>query len=166
MSDKQEKGRSSLPVADSSKEPAVGEGGRSLANWQKLATARRDIASNEVARASMTSDPHAFLASYGINSAAFAGSGGGAALTSLEHQLASSGVQRDPLGIQRCASIVVGPVLLAVGVAVAAAAVALAAAAVAAAAVVAANAVEAANAVDSANLAWSANAVHDNPFPW
>ncbi len=168
MSEKQGKdNKKSLPVANEGAEPAVGEGARSLGNWQKLAEARRDLAGSDKARASLQSDPQAFLASYGINAAAFANTGGQAGLTSLERQLAfSGGVQRDALGVHRGCELVVGPVALAVGGVVAAVAAAVAAAAAAVTAAVAANVAEAANAVSSANLAWASNAVHDNPIPW
>jgi hypothetical protein len=166
MSEQQSKDKKSLPVAREVEEPGVGEGGRSLSNWQKLADARRDLAASDKSRAAMQADPRAFLAGYGINAAAFAASGGQAGLTSLERQLAfSGGIQRDALGVHRGCELVVGPVALAVAGVVAAVAAAAAAVVAAAAAVVAANVAEAANAVDAANLAWTSNAVHDDSLP-
>jgi hypothetical protein len=165
MSETGSKDKKSLPVAREVEEPGVGEGGRSLANWQKLADARRDLAGNDKARSSMQSDPRAFLAGYGIN-ASFAQTGGQASLTSLERQLAfSGGVQRDALGVHRGCELVVGPVALAVAGVAAAVAAAVGAVVAAVTAAVAANVAEAANAVDAANLAWTANAVHDDSLP-
>ncbi|MBX3156908.1 MAG: hypothetical protein KF773_13115 [Deltaproteobacteria bacterium] len=140
MSDTKSPEPKKLPVAKAAEEPSVGEGGRSLANWEKLASARRDLSSNDKARASMKDDPKAFLATYGINANAFSESGGQMGLTSLERQLAfSGGVERDSLGVHRGCELVVGPVAGAVAGAV----VAAAAAAVTAAA--------------AANVAWVAN---------
>src|SRR5690349_11610644 len=94
----------------------VGEGERSLSNWQRLAQTRQS-----------GGDPSQLLASYGIDSQALAGDRG---LASLEKRLAFSGdVERDAQGVRRVASLVVGPVALAVAGAVAGVAVAVDAAA-------------------------------------
>src|SRR5579863_8576678 len=116
MSDKIDKSdKKSLPVAKVASEPSVGEGGRSLANWEKLASARRDLSGSDKARASLQSDPQAFLASYGIDTKGFTGSGGKLGITSLERQLAFSGsVERDTLGVHRGGELVIGPVAAAV----------------------------------------------------
>ena len=118
---------------------SVGEGERSLSNWQKLAAARQG------------GGDHALLAQYGVNSAAFSG-GGNAALSSLEKRLAFSGeVERDTLGIHRGAALVVGPVALAVAGVVAGVGAAVCAAAAAG------NVAYAVNAAQTANVAWTTN---------
>jgi hypothetical protein len=140
MSDTKSPEPKKLPVAQKVEEPGVGEGGRSLANWEKLASARRDLSSNAQARSSMKNDPKAFLATYGINAAAFSETGGQMGLTSLERQLAfSGGVERDSLGVHRGCELVVGPVAGAVAGAVVGAAAA------------------AVTGVYAANVAWATN---------
>lgn len=134
---------------------SVGEGGRSLSNWQRLSTARQGGGD----------DVHALLATYGIDSAAFAG-GETAALSSLEKRLAFSGeVERDTLGIHRGAALVVGPVALAVAGVVAGVGAAVCAAAAAG------NVAYAVNAAQTANVAWTTNwvsgdKVYDLPDPF
>src|SRR5262249_2279749 len=144
--------KKSLQVAKNVDEPSVGEGARSLANWEKLASARRDLSGSDKARASLQSDPQAFLASYGINAAAFAKSGGQMGRGSPRRQLAmSGGVERDAVGVHRGCELVVGPVALAVAGAVAAAAAGVVLVAYAANVAIAANAADVANAVYTVN---------------
>lgn len=121
MSDSEHGEKKSLPIAKVVDEPAVGGGARSLANWEKLASARRDLSGNDKARASLQTDPQAFLASYGINASAFTSSGGQLGVTALERQLAFSGsVERDTLGVHRGCELVIGPVAATVAGALAA----------------------------------------------
>lgn len=119
---------------------AVGEGQRSLSNWQKLALARQDGGGD-----------HALLATYGIDAKALGG-GEGRALASLEKRLAFSGeVERDTLGIHRGAALVVGPVALAVAGVVAGVGAAVCAAAAAG------NVAYACNAAQTGNVVWTTN---------
>ena len=141
MSDKEREGGESKKLGGEAE--GVGQGERSLSNWQRLALARQGGGG---------ADPRALLANYGVDTAAFAG-GDRAGLAALERRLAFSGeVERDALGVHRAAALVVGPVAVAVAGVAAAAGVAVCAAAAAG------NVAYVVNAVQTANLAYTANA--------
>lgn len=120
----------------------VGQGDRSLSNWQRLSAARQGASGQDV---------RGLLGEYGISAAAMGGADR-PSVAALERRLQFEGdVERETLGVHRVASLVVGPVALAVaGVAAGVGAAVCAAAAVG-------NAAYACNAVQTGNVAWTAN---------
>lgn len=120
----------------------VGEGDRSLSNWQRLAAVRQGGAGQDV---------RGLLADYGIKSAGVAAADR-PSVAALERRLKFAGeVEREALGVHRVASLVVGPVAVAV------AGVAAGVGAAVCAAAVAGNAAYACNAVQTGNVAWTVN---------